>query len=91
MARLKLNDGTLLEGSEAGYAEPDVWCFLRDVDFGRAYELFSDPEKTAFIRYQFGSTEIIYEGYTELNAIQKNSSGISVRMRGGTKPPYTNT
>ena len=78
--RVTLNDGTIFEDSQCGYAEHTLWLWLKGITFAQAFAAFSDPEKTKTILFQYGNQEETYTGFTEINLIQKSESTIDVRM-----------
>ena len=80
--KLILNDGTVIEDGTCGQADGVLWCYLPDGDIRQAFALFSDPEKTARIRFIYGEMEDVYEGYTDLTAIAAGQDGeIRVQLR----------
>lgn len=82
---LILKDGTELEGSECGYAEHHLWCYIKGMSFGDAFAVFSDPTKTEEMVFKYGSREEKYVGFTDLDVIQKREFTIDVRLNGGQK------
>ena len=62
--RIILNDGTRLEGGEAGYSQGFLWIYLHGMTMMQAAMLFLNPEKTAKIVFQYGEMQDEYEGYT---------------------------
>ena len=82
--RLILADGTVLENSEAGYAERVLWCYLKDVNMQTAAALFLDPTKTATIRFEYGEMATEYEGYTEcINISVPDDNRVNVALKKG--------
>lgn len=83
--RLILADGTVLENSECGYYEHELHCWIKDRTMAEVFELFSDPNKTAFISYTYRDYTQIYRGFTEMFLIRKTEDCIDVRLTGGTR------
>lgn len=69
--RLILKDGTVMEEGECGYSRNHLWCWVKGITMAEAFAIFSNPDKTSEIRFQYGSTEDTYTGFTELTAVQK--------------------
>ena len=84
--RLVLKDGTILEQSDCGYADRELWCFLRNVTFFEAFQLFSDPAKFEKIRYEIGLienyTRITYSGLTQVITVNQTEETVNVRLIG---------
>lgn len=78
--RIVMADGTELIDSEIGYADGKLWCFLKNVNFSGAYSLFSDPQKTSTLIFDFGDMQSVYEGFTELGGIMKTEDGVDVQL-----------
>ena len=84
--RLILADGTVLKNCECGCSARDLWCFLKDIPFGEAFQYFSDPEKfqTVIFEMQCGGIidRITYSGLEHIMAVQQNTSTVDVRLEG---------
>lgn len=86
--KVQLADGTELN-ADAGYANGDLWIWLNDAskgnkDFLKAVRLFSDPAKTAEIKYTAAPTvEQIWENMTQLTTVTLTDGKLSIRMRKG--------
>lgn len=65
--RITLNDGTELDGCQCGYSEKVLWCFLSNVSFGQAYELFHDLTK---------SNKIIFDIIDDYQIVRTTYSGL---------------
>lgn len=79
--RLILNDGTTIEGGEAGYTHKHLWCYMPDgYTMAQTAEIFLDPEKTAKIIFQYGDMNTEYDGFTECQHIMNDDGAISVCM-----------
>ena len=78
--RLILKDNTVLEGSECGYANNHLWCWVKGISMAEAFAIFSDPNKTSEIRFQYGSTEDTYTGFTKLTLVQESEFTTDVRL-----------
>lgn len=80
---LILADGTKLPDCTAGWTKYGIWLHLVNVKTARAFKLFSDPAKTAVIRFVYGKMEDRLEGYTSLAALLVDSeTEIRIRMTG---------
>lgn len=84
--RLILADGTVLENCECGYSSRNLWCFLKDIPFGEAFQYFSSPEKfsTVIFEMTFGdiTDRITYSGFQEITAVQQSENSVDVRLEG---------
>lgn len=76
--RLILNDGTVIEDGEAGFADGVLWCWFRGYTMAEAAAIFLDRKKTAVIVFQFGEDEDRYEGYTECLRLMDDGGRVSV-------------
>ena len=85
--RLILADGTILNNCECGYADGNLWCFLKGISFSDAFTYFSDIDKFNMIVFEMGFSNdfydrITYSGFTELNTIQQGDETVDVRLKG---------
>ena len=80
--RTILGDGTILEETECGYSKMGLWCFVKNLDIIQTFALFSDLAKTRIVRFQYGDTEEIYTGYTDIDLIRRNTDTTDVRLTG---------
>ena len=81
--RVILNNGTILENAEAGYADGFLWIWF-DGTMQQAAELFLDPANTSVITFQYGEMQDVYEGYTDCTVIKASADGtLSVCMTKG--------
>ena len=78
--RLILNDGTVIEDGEAGFADGVLWCWFRGFTMAEAAAIFLDREKTAVIVFQYGEAEDRYEGFTECMRLMDDDGRVSVCM-----------
>ena len=79
--QLVLNDGTVIEGGRAGYADGFLWCYFSGYTMPEAAAMFFDSTKTAVILFQYGEMEDEYDGFTVCRTITTDSDGnISVCM-----------
>jgi hypothetical protein len=62
--RLILNDGTIIEGGEAGYSQGFLWVWFTGYTLQQAALMFFDTSKTSKIVFQYGEMESVYEGFT---------------------------
>lgn len=80
--RIILADGTILEGSECGYAEKRLWCFLKGLTFVQAFQIFSDPEKIKKIIFEYGYVDSPireeYIGFINMVSIVKRETTIDI-------------
>ena len=82
--RLILNDGTILEDGEAGYAQEHLWLWFSGYTLQEAAALCFDPGKTSRIIFQYGEMEDVFNGFTSCIALQTGDGGrISVCMTKG--------
>lgn len=82
--RLILGDETVLENSEAGYAEHVLWCFLKNVTMLQAATLFLDATKTDHIRFEYGEMADEYDGYTNcIHIAVSDDDRINVALKKG--------
>ena len=84
--RLILLDGTVLEGCECGYSNRNLWCFLKGVSFGEAFQYFSGPEKFRTVIFEMEFTEvkhrIIYSGFDAITNVQQSEFTVDVCIYG---------
>lgn len=85
MNTITLNDGTVLEDASVLNMSGSLCFFVRNgMTMAEVFGLFNDPEKTGTITVTQYGQEKTYEGYTDLNMIQKDDaqvSGILTKMR----------
>ena len=73
---LILNDGTVIEGGNAGMSSSgNLWLWFTGYTMAQAAMMFLDPEKTARIIFRGGEEDEVYEGYTNCININKDESG----------------
>ena len=84
--RLVLADGTVLDQSECGYAERKLWCYLKNLTFADAFQIFSNPDKIGVIKFEYGLTDqytrITYTGFTDIQTITSRELSIDVCVTG---------
>lgn len=80
--KLVLNDGTVFEDGECGYAEHTLWCYVKNCTMAEAFAVFSDPNKTQEIKFIYGTKEVTYVGFTEMNLIKVSEFTIDIRLVG---------
>ena len=78
--RLILKDQTTFENGEAGYAQGFLWLYLPGCTIAEAALVFTDPEKTDVILFQYGEMEDRYEHFTDCRSILTDGDRISVCM-----------
>ena len=85
-SRLVLKDGTVLNNCSCGYANKELWCFLKDRTLFDAIQLFSGPEKFQTIVYEFGIpinyTRITYMSITGVVTFDQQETQTDVRLVG---------
>lgn len=81
--RIILADDTTFEDSNAGYADGVLWCrvTIADASFAAIATIFSDPEKTAHIRYEYGEMADEYDGFTTVLTIMRTEYGFDISLR----------
>lgn len=78
--RIVMADGTELMDAEIGYANRHIWCHLKNITLPMAYDLFSNPQKTGTLIFDYGDMRDVYEGFTQVNTIKISEYGVDVRM-----------
>ena len=79
--RVILADDTTFEDSNAGSADGVLWCRIAtERTFAEIAEVFTDPEKTQYIRFEYGEMDDEYEGYTRVHMIMQTSYGFDVSL-----------
>lgn len=81
--RIILADGTVFEGSEAGYADGVLWCYIKSgsMTFPEIATVFSDEEKTKKIRYEYGEMNDEYKKFVVIYTILVREYGYDVALR----------
>ena len=74
--RVILNDGTVLENGNAGYAEGFLWLWITGLTIQQVAAIVFDSSKTSKIVYQYGDMEDNYNGFTDCVALNINYDGI---------------
>ena len=77
---LILNNGVVYEDSQCGYADHNLWCWIKGSSLNEVFAAFSDPENTKVIRFLYGDTEETYTGFTEIVLIRKSEFTVDVRL-----------
>lgn len=82
--KLILNDGTILEGSEAGYADGFLWLYITGMSLQDAAIMAFNPEKTRKIAFWYENMHDDYEGFTEcVNLSISHDGNVSVCLKKG--------
>ena len=81
--RLILNDGTVIEGGQAGLSDGFLWLYLPGMTMQAAAAIAFDTNKTKRIWFQFGEEEAEYAGYTNCTRIMENGAEVSVCLTRG--------
>jgi len=77
METITLNDGTLLNGrGNLDYGQ--LFLYVKNLTVRDGIALFNDTGKTLRIVLNSYGTETIYEGYTEITAINKIGENFNV-------------
>ena len=84
MRKLIFNDGTEIEGGEAGLSGKQLWLFLPGYTFQQAAEIALDQNKTAVIIFEY-SDELAdrYEGYVNCTAISVDYDQTNICLERG--------
>ena len=72
---LKFGNGSVIPGRARENGDI-LFVYLLDTDMKTAAELLSDPDNTATIIYHYYKVDLTFEGFTEVNAINKDGSRI---------------
>lgn len=73
--RLILADGTKLEEAEAGYASGNLWCWIPNCSMATAFGLFTNPNRTRKIIFQYGEMQDEYNGFTTCTNVSVDPDG----------------
>lgn len=74
--KLTLNDGTVLENSNA-LLSGDLFLYVRWLDMRTVFNLLINPDKTAVIIYTMNNgDEIRFSGFTKLIAVRDEGNGL---------------
>lgn len=81
--KLILADGTEFQNGTCGYAEKNLWCYIRGYESESAVLLcFMDKAKLQTITFQYGSNSDVYEGFTELRGFFIDEDGeLHIQLR----------
>ena len=82
MQTVTLNDGTVLNGTiiESGYNDY-ILIYIDGMSIAQGFALFSDASKTSHIVYHNYERRLVYDGFTELSAINNEFGNCNVMMR----------
>ena len=84
METITLNDGTVISNVDSIEAIVGLWLHIHSgVNFSGAYQLFSDPMRTAVITSDRTTPakpddNTVYEGYTDLYMLKREDNGVIV-------------
>lgn len=73
--RLILNNGTIIEGGEAGYSSGNLWLWFTGWTLQQAAAVFFNPAATMRIVFQYGEDEDVYLGYTDCTGLSIDEDG----------------
>ena len=84
METLTMNDGTVLNGHilEDGYGQV-IFVYLDGMSLMDGFMILSNPAKTARIVANNHEVETVYEGYTQLDAINNQFGNCNATLRKG--------
>lgn len=82
MQTLTFNDGTTVDGTimPDGYGQ-QIYVYLTGMNLMQGFMLLSDPTKTGRIVATSYETETVFEGYTELSAINNQFGNCNATLR----------
>jgi hypothetical protein len=84
--RLILADGTVLEDCDCGYSNKSLWCFLKGIPFGEAFQYFSSPTKFQTVIFELEYMDFIdrfeYSGFEEITSVVQSENTVDVRLEG---------
>lgn len=82
---LKLNDETVLKDSRAVESVNGLFLSIKDPDCGivDVFNKLADPSKTKKITFHYYKVELVFDGYTQIVAIQDEGNLISVVLKKG--------
>ena len=84
MNTLTLNDGTVLSGTILENGDGRIiFVYLDNISIERGFMLFIDPGKTGRIVAVSSGHEHVYEGYTQLTAINNEYGNCNITMQKG--------
>lgn len=84
-----LADGTIINANCGHDGENSIWIWIREADdpdnnMSAMFSYFSDPEKTRTITSHIRSIETVFDGYTQITALQLDYKGcVHVQMKRG--------
>ena len=77
METLELNDGTVLENSNAHMDADRLYVYIRDgSSLAEVFNLLIDPEKTERIIRRAPELETVFDGYETLIAVKDEEIGM---------------
>ena len=86
--RLILNDGSVIEGGEAGYTGVSLWLRFPGYTMQDVSAIVFDPGKTRHITFQYGDMRDDFSGFTDCVIIKADEGRVSACMAGGVKDVY---
>ena len=85
MTRVVLADGTVINDCTIGITASGIWVNARGMDIVRAVQLFSNPELTQTMRFEYGDLYDEVKDFTKISVFNcDDPSVIKIRMVGGT-------
>ena len=84
MRTLILNDGTQVNGHILTDGEGSkIFVYLDGMSLAEGFTMFSYPGRTEKITSRIGDEETVYEGYTQLWAINNEYGNCNITMKRG--------
>lgn len=84
--RLILTDGTVLEDCDCGYSNKTLWCFLKGILFGEAFQYFSSPKKFQTVIFELEYMDFIdhfeYSGFEAITSVVQSENTVDVCLEG---------
>ena len=81
--KLILNDGTVIDGGSAGYADGFLWLWLPEWTIQRGASIIASPDLTVrtmsriIFKYE-ADMEEVYSGYTVCTAIMQEGDTLAI-------------
>lgn len=79
--RIRMNDGTVYEGSECGYADGFLWCFITGHTLAETAPEFLKAAATERIVFEYGEMTDTYDGYTEIQTMISTADGCNICLK----------
>ena len=80
--KLTFNDGTVFDNSRVSESAYGLYMFFGGGQTMReVIAVLSDPDKTSKILYDYNTATLVFEGYTEIYAINRTGNSITAIMQ----------